>query len=61
MLEHGLIDRLALLVAPILLGDGSGVLAGWSAGSLADGVAASSLTAEPIGPDTLLVAELREI
>jgi diaminohydroxyphosphoribosylaminopyrimidine deaminase/5-amino-6-(5-phosphoribosylamino)uracil reductase len=61
LLEHGLIDRLALLVAPIVLGDGPGVVAGWSAGNLADGVAASSVSAEDVGPDTLLVAEVREI
>jgi diaminohydroxyphosphoribosylaminopyrimidine deaminase / 5-amino-6-(5-phosphoribosylamino)uracil reductase len=61
LLSEGLIDRLALFVAPILLGDGPGVLAGWSASALGDAVAASRVTAEPIGPDTLLTAELREI
>ena len=61
LLEQGLIDRLALFVAPLLLGDGPGVVAGWSAGRLADAVAASGVTSQPVGPDTLLVAELREI
>ena len=31
----GLIDRVALFVAPLVLGDGPGVFAGWAAGSLA--------------------------
>ena len=61
LLQQGLIDRLALFVAPILLGDGPGLLAGWSAPALADAVAASRVTAEAVGPDTLLLAELREI
>jgi hypothetical protein len=45
----------------VLLGDGPGVVAGWSAERLADAVAASGVTSQPVGPDTLLVAELREI
>jgi len=61
LLRQGLVDRLALFVAPILLGDGPGLLAGWSADALADAVAASRVTAQPVGPDTLLLAELREM
>jgi diaminohydroxyphosphoribosylaminopyrimidine deaminase / 5-amino-6-(5-phosphoribosylamino)uracil reductase len=56
--EAGLIDRLALFVAPMLLGEGPGLLRGWSAGRLDEAIAAASVTTEPVGPDTLLVAEL---
>jgi diaminohydroxyphosphoribosylaminopyrimidine deaminase/5-amino-6-(5-phosphoribosylamino)uracil reductase len=61
LLEQGLVDRLALFVAPMLLGGGPGVFAGWSAAGLDDAVAAASLTCQPVGADTLLTAELREI
>jgi len=61
LLAESLIDRLALFVAPLVLGDGPGLVAGWAAGRLGDAVTAAGLTAAPIGADTLLVAELHEI
>jgi len=61
LLAAGLIDRVALFVAPLVLGEGPGVFAGWAAGSLADAPAAVHLEARPVGPDILLVAELREV
>ena len=61
LLAAGLIDRVALFVAPLVLGDGPGVFAGWAAGSLAAAPAAVHLEARPVGPDILLVAELREV
>jgi diaminohydroxyphosphoribosylaminopyrimidine deaminase/5-amino-6-(5-phosphoribosylamino)uracil reductase len=60
LLSEGLIDRLALFVAPIVLGDGPGLVSGWAAASLDQAVRAASLTARAVGPDTLLVAELHE-
>ena len=42
LLEQGLIDRLALFVAPMLLGDGQGVFAGLVRAGLDDAVAAAS-------------------
>lgn len=60
-LEAGLIDRVALFVAPVLLGDGPGVFAGWAAASLAAAPRAVHLEASAVGGDILLVAELREV
>jgi len=58
----GLIDRLALFVAPVLLGgDGAGLLAGWSASTMGDAVRAEALDVARSGPDILLTAEMREI
>ena len=60
LLAEDLVDRLALFVAPILLGDGPGVAEGWSAETIEDARRAGSLRSQPVGPDTLLVAELHE-
>jgi diaminohydroxyphosphoribosylaminopyrimidine deaminase / 5-amino-6-(5-phosphoribosylamino)uracil reductase len=60
LLAEDLVDRLALFVAPILLGDGPGVAEGWSAGRIEDARRAGSLTSQQVGPDTLLLAELHE-
>ena len=62
LLAGGLLDRVALFVAPLLLGDGEapGVLAGLAPGAIADAVRAASLEALPSGPDVLLDAWLRE-
>jgi diaminohydroxyphosphoribosylaminopyrimidine deaminase/5-amino-6-(5-phosphoribosylamino)uracil reductase len=61
LLHDRLVDRMALFVAPVLLGDGPGLLEGWSVAALNDATRAVSLAAEAVGPDTLLLAELREI
>jgi diaminohydroxyphosphoribosylaminopyrimidine deaminase/5-amino-6-(5-phosphoribosylamino)uracil reductase len=61
LLEAGLIDRLAVFMAPIVLGDGPGLFAGWAAAGLDDAPAAVHLETHPVGPDILLVAELREV
>ena len=60
LLAEDLVDRLALFVAPILLGDGPGVAEGWSAETLEGARRAGSLASRAVGPDTLLVAELHE-
>jgi diaminohydroxyphosphoribosylaminopyrimidine deaminase / 5-amino-6-(5-phosphoribosylamino)uracil reductase len=60
LLKAGLLDRIALFVAPVVLGDGPGVLAGFSAVSIAAAPGAVDLTSRQVGPDTLLVAELRD-
>jgi diaminohydroxyphosphoribosylaminopyrimidine deaminase/5-amino-6-(5-phosphoribosylamino)uracil reductase len=61
LLEAGLIDRVAVFVAPIVLGDGPGLFAGWAAQELADAPRAVHVEARTVGPDILLVAELREV
>ena len=60
LLGAGLIDRMALFVAPVVLGEGPGILAGWSAAGLEEAPRAASLRAEQVGPDTLLIAEINE-
>jgi diaminohydroxyphosphoribosylaminopyrimidine deaminase/5-amino-6-(5-phosphoribosylamino)uracil reductase len=60
LLADGLVDRLAVFVAPLLLGDGPGIAAGWAAGDLASAPRAVSMRSRAVGPDTLLVAELHE-
>ena len=60
-LAEGLIDRIALFVAPLVLGDGPGLFAGWAAAGLDTAPRAVHLEARPVGPDILLVAELREV
>jgi diaminohydroxyphosphoribosylaminopyrimidine deaminase/5-amino-6-(5-phosphoribosylamino)uracil reductase len=61
LLAAGLIDRIALFVAPVVLGEGPGVFAGFSAVSIGAAPGAVALTSRQVGPDTLLVAELREL
>ncbi|MDX6533627.1 MAG: diaminohydroxyphosphoribosylaminopyrimidine deaminase [Gaiellales bacterium] len=61
LLAAGLLDRIALFVAPVVLGEGPGVFAGFSAVSIAAAPGAVELTSRQVGPDTLLVAELREL
>jgi diaminohydroxyphosphoribosylaminopyrimidine deaminase/5-amino-6-(5-phosphoribosylamino)uracil reductase len=60
LVAEGLVDRLAVFTAPLLLGEGPGVVEGWAAPHLDEAVRAASVTTREVGPDTLLVAELRE-
>jgi len=57
---EGLLDRLELFVAPILLGDGRRLIDGW-ASALPDAPRAVALAAENVGPDILLRAVFREV
>ncbi|MDX6546975.1 MAG: diaminohydroxyphosphoribosylaminopyrimidine deaminase [Gaiellales bacterium] len=61
LLAEDVIDRLALFTAPLLLGDGPGIIEGWAAGRLDAAVRAGRVEAIPVGPDTLLVADLHEM
>jgi diaminohydroxyphosphoribosylaminopyrimidine deaminase / 5-amino-6-(5-phosphoribosylamino)uracil reductase len=54
-LSAGLVDKLMLFVAPLVAGSGPRVL-----GGLADPLRAVRFDAEPVGPDVLLTAYLRE-
>jgi diaminohydroxyphosphoribosylaminopyrimidine deaminase/5-amino-6-(5-phosphoribosylamino)uracil reductase len=60
LVAGGLLDRLELFVAPLLLGDGGRLLDGWTSG-LGDAPRATSVTAENVGPDILLRAVFREV
>jgi diaminohydroxyphosphoribosylaminopyrimidine deaminase / 5-amino-6-(5-phosphoribosylamino)uracil reductase len=61
LLADELIDRLALFVAPIVLGEGGpGIVAGWVAPGLDHARRATLVTDRRVGPDTLLIAELNE-
>jgi diaminohydroxyphosphoribosylaminopyrimidine deaminase / 5-amino-6-(5-phosphoribosylamino)uracil reductase len=61
LLAAGLVDRVALFAAPILIGEGRGLLDGLAIGALADAPRLHGLRARPVGPDILLEAELREV
>jgi diaminohydroxyphosphoribosylaminopyrimidine deaminase/5-amino-6-(5-phosphoribosylamino)uracil reductase len=54
-LSAGLVDKLMLFVAPLVAGSGPRAL-----GELANPLHAVRLDAEPVGPDVLLTAYLRE-
>lgn len=56
---EGLVDRLALFVAPLVLGAGPNALEGWPAMRL--GERELELSSRPVGPDTLLVADVHEV
>ncbi len=56
---EGLVDRLALFVAPLVLGAGPNALEGWPAMWLGEG--GLELSSSPVGPDTLLLADLHEV
>jgi diaminohydroxyphosphoribosylaminopyrimidine deaminase/5-amino-6-(5-phosphoribosylamino)uracil reductase len=56
---EGLVDRLALFVAPLVVGAGPNALEGWPAMRLGEGEL--ELSSRPVGPDTLLVADVHEV
>jgi diaminohydroxyphosphoribosylaminopyrimidine deaminase/5-amino-6-(5-phosphoribosylamino)uracil reductase len=62
LLAAGALDRVALFVAPVLLGDAAapGVLAGLAPATMADALRATAVEATASGPDVLLDAWLRE-
>jgi diaminohydroxyphosphoribosylaminopyrimidine deaminase/5-amino-6-(5-phosphoribosylamino)uracil reductase len=62
LLQAGLVDSLALFVAPVVLGgDGRGLLGSLGVEQLADAPRLRDLRSRPVGPDLLLEAELREL
>jgi diaminohydroxyphosphoribosylaminopyrimidine deaminase/5-amino-6-(5-phosphoribosylamino)uracil reductase len=61
LLRDGLVDRLAAFVAPILLGDGPGLLDGIAVAAVGDAIGLHGLRAGSVGPDILLEAEVREV
>jgi diaminohydroxyphosphoribosylaminopyrimidine deaminase/5-amino-6-(5-phosphoribosylamino)uracil reductase len=61
LLAEGLVDRIALFTAPILIGDGPGILDGIGVGGLDEAPRLEALRARPIGPDILLEAEVRKV
>jgi diaminohydroxyphosphoribosylaminopyrimidine deaminase/5-amino-6-(5-phosphoribosylamino)uracil reductase len=62
LLADGLLDRLALFVAPLVLGDeqGAPLVAGLAPATIADAVRAGAIEVAPSGPDVLLDAWLRD-
>jgi diaminohydroxyphosphoribosylaminopyrimidine deaminase/5-amino-6-(5-phosphoribosylamino)uracil reductase len=62
LLRAGLVDALALFVAPVVLGgDGRALLGSLGVEALADAPRLRDLRSRPVGPDVLLEAELREL
>jgi diaminohydroxyphosphoribosylaminopyrimidine deaminase/5-amino-6-(5-phosphoribosylamino)uracil reductase len=61
LLAASLLDRLLLFQAPVLLGDGPGVLASFAPPSLAEAPRLANLSVRPVGPDILVEADLRSI
>jgi diaminohydroxyphosphoribosylaminopyrimidine deaminase/5-amino-6-(5-phosphoribosylamino)uracil reductase len=57
--RDGLVDRMALFVAPLVLGAGQNALEGWPTMRLGEGEL--ELSSRPVGPDTLLVADVHEV
>ena len=60
MLRAGLIDRVMIFIAPLLLGgqDGRGLFAGAGVERLADALKLTDLRAMPVGEDILVEAEV---
>jgi diaminohydroxyphosphoribosylaminopyrimidine deaminase/5-amino-6-(5-phosphoribosylamino)uracil reductase len=58
LVRGGLVDRIALFTAPLLLGDGPGVIDGLGITALAAAPRLSELRTRPVGPDILVEAEL---
>ena len=62
LLRAGLVDAVALFVAPVVLGgDARPLLGPLGIGALAAAPRLLDLRSRPIGPDLLLEAELREL
>ena len=62
LLQAGLVDSLALFVAPLLIGgDGRGLLGSLGVEALAGAPRLRDLRSRPVGPDLLLEAELRDL
>ena len=62
LLREGLVDSLALFVAPVVLGgDGRGLLGSLGIEALADAPRLRDLRSRPVGADLLVEAELREL
>ena len=62
MLRAGLVDAVALFVAPVVLGgDGRGLLGSLGVASLGEALQVRDLRSRPVGPDLLLEGELREL
>lgn len=59
LLQAGLADRLALFLAPRLLGAaGFGWSGGWAAAEVAAGLGLRGMVVEPLGPDLLIEGEI---
>jgi diaminohydroxyphosphoribosylaminopyrimidine deaminase/5-amino-6-(5-phosphoribosylamino)uracil reductase len=61
LLAGGLVDRLALFAAPVVLGDAGGAPVfgpAFSPGAMHEALRASQLAVEPVGPDVLITAWL---
>jgi diaminohydroxyphosphoribosylaminopyrimidine deaminase/5-amino-6-(5-phosphoribosylamino)uracil reductase len=62
LLRAGLVDAVALFVAPVLLGgDARGLLGTLGVASLGEAPRVRDLRSRPVGPDVLLEGELREL
>lgn len=61
MLRAGLVDRVMLFVAPLLLGgaDGNGLFGGQGVAELADAFQLEDLQVDRVGPDILIEGEVR--
>jgi len=57
-LSAGIVDRVALFVAPKILGDGIPAIGGMKAGMVRDALALDDLSARMIGDDCLLEARV---
>jgi len=59
-LRSGLSDRIALFIAPKILGDGVDVFGGWQAGSLEEAIELREFTSRELGSDILVEGRLSE-
>ena len=61
LLGASLLDRILLFQAPVLMGDGPGLLASFSPPTLADAPRLANLSVRRVGPDILVEADLRSV